>query len=171
MNCFTIEMVPYEIAGLMYDLKSCDLPSLFLQLFQHYSLAIFSMASVSKLWMWVSWFFCPELCHLLVVLCINRCNITCKNIFIILYIFTSLQWRKCCVFSWYFFTVYVYILPPIKIWKMSCTLSKMYRKKFIYCGCESAMKFSLKKMVVFVVISILRVKSLQSTGIYMYGKL
>lgn len=155
----------------MYDLKSPDLPSLFLQLFQHYSLAIFSMASVSKLWMWVSWFFCPGLCHLLVVLCINRCNITCKNILIILYSFTSLQWRKCCVFSWYFFTVYVYILPPIKILKMSCTLSKMYWKKFIYCGCESAMKFSLKKMVVFVVISILRVKSLQSTGIYMYGKL
>lgn len=138
---------------------------------KHYSLAIFSMASVSKLWMWVSWFFCPELYHLLVVLCINRCNITCKNILIILYSFTSLQWRICCVFSWYFFTVYVYILPPIKILKMSCTLSKMYWKKFIYCGCESAMKFSLKKMVVFVVISILRVKSLQSTGIYMYGKL
>lgn len=88
MNCFTIEMVPYEIAGLMYDLKSSDLPSLFLKLFQHYSLAIFSMAPVSKLWMWVSWFFCPELYYLLVVLCINRCNITCKNIFIILYKFT-----------------------------------------------------------------------------------
>lgn len=27
-------MVPYEIAGLMYDLKSSDLPSLFLQLFK-----------------------------------------------------------------------------------------------------------------------------------------